>query len=127
MRGEAWIGNALNTRMLAQELGNHACIFLMLAHTKRQCLDATQREPGIEGARNSASRILVKLELLVNRLIVEDQSPTNEIAMPVDVLGGAMKHNIGTQCQRLLEVRAREGSINDKQGMMCMCDLGNRV
>src|SRR6266568_8927041 len=113
MRGEAGIVNFLDSWMLGQEVCNGACILFMLAHPHGQGFNATQREPCVEGCRDTTGCILIELDVLIYLCIVHDQRTTDNIAVAVDVFGCAMDDDVGPQMKRLLKVGAGEGVVND--------------
>src|SRR5579884_990003 len=88
-------------------------IFFMLAHAYCEGFDTTQREPGIKGRRHTASSILIELDRLIHFLIVQNDCAPDNITMPIDVLRGAMYHNVRAQLQWLLKVGAGKRIIDD--------------
>src|SRR5260370_39071511 len=95
----------------------------MGADAQRQRFDAAQDQPGIERARNGTGQNLLGFERAGELLVVGYRSAANHIAMPTEILGGALNHDIGPQAHWLLDIRSCEGIIDNEQQFVVIREL----
>src|SRR5260370_35607699 len=89
MGGKSRVMHFLHLGMVCKILRHRYTIVAMLAHTHRQRLYATQDQPSIQVAEYRAGSILNELQLFGQVAIVQDDGPTNAIAMSIETLGCA--------------------------------------
>ena len=97
----------------------------MLAHAQVQRLEPFQQHPGIERAERGAGVLEVRLQhVCVQRPVAQDRA-AEAAALPVDVLGRGVHHQIGAELERPLQDRRREHVVDDHPGAGPMRQLGD--
>ena len=76
----------------------------MLAHPQRERFCAAHRQPCVVRSGNAAGGVLLKSDLLVQRLVVGDGDAADDVAVTADILGRRMDHDLRAQRQRLLKI-----------------------
>jgi len=122
---EARISDTGDLGVLLKEFGNLESIGTVTLHTHSKSTKATNNEESIEGTHDATS---VSAPLADDSTILSslgDNDPTDDITVTVDVLGDAVKDDIGTLIKRILEDGAGEGVIADKDSTSLVGDLGD--
>ena len=96
----------------------------MPVHPRRQCLDAAQRQPGVERAGHAAGGVLGEREPLGEPGVGDHQGPADHVGVPAQVLGGRVDHHVGSERERLLQVRRRERVVHHEQRACLVRRLG---
>ena len=78
-----------------------------------QRTNATQGKKTVEGSARHAEGISPPRELLMQILPRCNDCPTHNVTVSIEVLGGRMHDDIGTELQRLLQHRRHEGVVDD--------------
>ena len=116
-----------NLRMAFQETGDFQRVLAVAFHANPQRLHAAQRQPGVKGAHAAAGDILQPDKpRLIDKLLLADDDPANNIPVSVDVFRDAVNHDIGSLEQGLLAVRRHKGVIHNQQHAPLMGDPGDR-
>src|SRR5699024_492128 len=107
------------------------CALPILAiHAYRQGLDTAGGEVGIERRRHSTDAALEVQEALIYFGIIGHHSTAEDIGVSAEVLRGGVQDIICTQGQWVLQVRGREGVIDNDLRVLLnghnTCDIGNR-
>src|ERR671934_1134737 len=111
--------------MTAQERRYSASVAVVFSHSYREGLQPAQHQPGIQWAGHTADRVLQKGQLLEQVVSIDDQRPTDEVAVAAKVLGRAVDHDVGPQLERPLEVRTHEGVVDDDKRVPRMGQVTN--
>ena len=101
-------------------------LMLCWGHPQRQRLGAAQHQPRVERAEDCPRRILHEsqpLDVVVSR---RDDDAADAVAVAVQVLGGAVRDEVGAKGDRLLNVRAGEGVVDHQAGVVAMGEGGGQ-
>jgi len=122
---EARIGDTLNLGVLLEELGNRESVGAVTLHTHGKSADTTEHKEGIMRSHDATgvSAPLADGSTLLG--VLGDDNSTDDITVTVDVLGDAVKDNIGTLVERILEDGAGKGVITDEDSTSLVGDLGD--
>ena len=122
MLSKTWIQHVLDTRLLLQPGGDGSSVFLVLLHAQRQRFDAADNEPGVECAQTGTGGFINQAQLVSKRLLLDYSEACKHIVVTSEIFSTAMDNNVGTERQRLLEVRCQEGVIDNNEKVVL---LGN--
>ena len=112
VRRQPGIVDALDTRMLAQELGHAARVLAVGAHADSQCRDAALDEPAVEGRGDAATVTLDEPHALEEFVVLAgDEDAAGDIGVAAQVLGGRVHGDVRAQVQRPLEDRRGPGVV----------------
>ena len=89
--------NLTDCGVTGEEVNNRSCVGAMPIHPNAERLDTAQHQPGIERPRNGAHGVLMECQSLTEVGVSNDQRSTDDVAMPTEVLGGRVDHNVRTQ------------------------------
>jgi len=112
--------------VLAQPLRDREAIRGMAIHAHRERLRAAQHEPGVERSGHATHGVLQEGETLAEWCVVPHDRSADDIGVSADVLGRRVQCQIGAVRKRILEIRAREGVVDDREGLAFVRDLGER-
>jgi hypothetical protein len=107
----------------AEELGERHAVRVVLLHPQRQRLGAAQDEPGIEGAQDRALGVLDEPQPVDVVVAHGDDDAADAVAVAVEVLGGAVGHQVGAELDRTLNVGARERVVDDEPGVVVVGEI----
>src|SRR5437879_5596560 len=113
MRRQAGVIDPLHLGMVREPLGDAASVDVVLTHAEPPSLGAAQRQPAAERPRHAARRVLDEPDALGQVVAVHDQHPPHHVAVAVQVLGGRVQHDVGTELERALEAGRGEGVVHD--------------
>src|SRR4030043_1118716 len=106
----------LADNFMALKIICHGCsIFLVLLHPQRQCLNSTKHQPAVKRRSACSHGIEEKLNPLGTFIRGSDHGTTNNITMPVNVLGGGMYNKVNPIFYRPEKVRSGKGIIYNCQ------------
>src|SRR5699024_5940537 len=127
---QAWVEYFLDLWTRLQVLGNLLRVAAVAIHAYCQGLDTAGGEVGIERRRHCAYATLEVQETLIYLGIIGYHSATEDIGVSAEVLRGGVQDVICAQGQWVLQVRGREGVIDDDLCVLLnghnTCDIGNR-
>ena len=112
-------------RMLIQEIRQSHRTALMCLHARSQRLDSAQNQPGIKRRAGQSQRIDDVADLIRMLFRLGDDATTDDIGMPVQILGGRVNHHIDTMLERSLAIGGQEGVVRDGDQSRRFCHLGN--
>ena len=55
------------------------------------------------------------------------QDPAHHVGVAVEVLGGGVQHQVGSETERLLEDRTREGVVDREEESPRLTDVADRL
>ena len=99
----------------------------MPVHPDAERLQPAQHQPRVERAGDGADRVLVERDLLGELEVAYDEGAADDVGVAAAVLRGRVHDDVGTERQRLLEVRRGEGVVDDQQGTGLVRDGGQRL
>lgn len=122
---EARIGDTLNLGVLLEEFGDLESVGAVTLHTHGKSADTAEHKEGIVRSHDATgvSAPLADGSTLLG--VLGDDDPTDDITVTVDVLGDAVKDDISTLVERILEDGAGEGVIADEDSTSLVGDLGD--
>ncbi len=86
---------------------------LVLAHAERERLEATEGQEGVERREHVAHADLLEEPDFVGEVgVVGDDGTADGVAVAVQVLRRAVDDDVGTEFERVLEVRREEGVVH---------------
>ena len=113
-------------RVPGQHVGDPGGVLAVPVHAHRERLDAAQHQPRVEGPGDRAHRVLVVRQLLAERLVGDDSAPPTTSEWPPMYLVSGVHDDVRAERQRLLEVRAGEGVVDDEPRARVPGDLRRR-
>ena len=122
---EAGIVHPGDARLLLQPLRQLQGVFRMRLHAQAQGFQTLEKHPGVERAHAGAGGTDEPVDLLED-LFGTDHGAAQAAALPVQIFGGAVNHQVRTQFQRFLQRRGAEAVINDQQRAVVMGQFGQR-
>ena len=96
----------------------------MRFHSQMKRLGPPECEPAVPWGGYCAYRVLEEPKTGMEILVGEDCQASDHIGVTVEVLGGGMKDDVGTQLERPLVVRRGEGIVYAQESSGAMGDLG---
>jgi hypothetical protein len=122
---EARIVDAGDPVVTLEEASDRHRVLLVVFHPCRQRLGASRDEVAVERReRVSKSDPLRKRQFLEDLVVVGDDGTAGRVGVSVEVLGGAVHDDVGTQFERSLEVGAREGAVDPERDAVVVGDVG---
>ena len=115
MVGQARVEHLDHARVLLEEGDDGARVLAVLPHPDGERLQAAEHEPRVERARHGAERLLQEAEALGDRGVVRAGEAADDVGVPAEVLRRRVHDDVGAELERLLEVRRREGVVDDEQ------------
>ena len=110
-------------RVRREELDDPLGVVAVLLHPQRERLEAAQHQPGVERPGHRAHRVLVEgdpidrvLEAGHGDVAADDDGTADDVAVAAAVLRRRVRHDVGAQRQRLLEVGARRRCCRRRAG-----------
>jgi len=119
------ISHTLNLGVLLKEFGNLESVGTVTLHTHGKSADTTEHKECIMRAHDATSVSAPLADSGTLLSILSNDNPTDNITVTVDVLGDAVKDDISTLIERILEDGTGEGVIADKDSASLVSDLGN--
>jgi len=94
-----------------QEIGHGRGILLVPIHSHREGLNAANHQPAVKG--RGAAPHGVEQELNLFRQLVSGgyHRPTYHIAVPIEILGGRVDHQVNPILNRVQKIRCRKGIV----------------
>lgn len=96
-----------------------------LASTEVKGFSSTVGEPRVEGRGNGTDGVLEEGETGVELVAVEGGNTHDNVGVAVDVLSHTMNNDIGTMVERVLDVGAQEGVVDNDQDATLMGGSSN--
>ena len=97
------IGGGDDGRVPVEIHGDGHAVLRVTGHSERQRLEPDVREPAIERARNASETSHERLESLNHPLrVAGDDGISDDRAVPVDVFGSGVNHNVGPEFEGTL-------------------------
>src|SRR5271169_140376 len=127
MPGEAGIEHRRQNRMPFKTAGELSCGFGLRAHADVEGAHATHQQPRIEGAQRTA--VLLAHPANTNpqfALPRGGKGSRDNVRVSVEVFGGGVHNEVGTERKRPSKDRSSDGRIDAQYGAGAMSDLGNR-
>jgi len=125
VRGQTGVDDVLDTGRSLKSLGNGLGRGSVLAHTEVKGLETTVGEEAVKGRGNSSDRVLQEGELGEDLLIRGDSNTHDNIRVSVNVLGDRVDNDISAERERVLEVGAHEGVVDDQLGVVLVGNVSN--
>ncbi len=94
MRVKPGIEYFLHRRVSFEIICHRFSILLMLSHPHREGLDSPKHQPAIEGRGTSSQGVQQKLNPLSQLISGGHHSTTDDITVPVEILGCGMNHQV---------------------------------
>jgi hypothetical protein len=105
-------------------MGYRQRILLVSPHAHAQCFDPPQDKPAIKGTRHCTGCILEKGQTLLQFFFLDDDSPSDNIRVSTEVLGGRVYNQVRTQSQGRLPIRGRKGVVDSQEGIAGVGQIG---
>src|SRR5205823_7110298 len=86
---------------------------------------APQQQVAVERAGDGAADVLQGADALGQAGVVGDHRPAHDVVVAVQVLGGALDHQVEAQFERALEVGRTEAVVAGGQDAAALADLGD--
>ncbi len=115
MRGQAGEIDLRHRGVIFQQAGDGVGVLLVHAQARVQRAQAAQGQEAVERRAGQAQRVGPPHQLLVDFRVARDHRAADHVAVPVDVLGGRMHHQIRTEFDRLLQRGRQEGVVDHGQ------------
>jgi hypothetical protein len=110
----------------AEELRERKAVGVVRLHADRQRLGAAQHQKRVERAEDRPFRVLDELQPLDVVVARRDDDPADAVAMAVEVLGRAVRDEVGAELDRALQVRTGEGVVDDQTSVVAVGEVGRR-
>ena len=124
MAGKARVEHPLDGGMTFEERRDLACVLAVLPHPDRERLDPAQHQPGVERSGDRPERLLEEVETFRECVVVGRDESADRVAVAAEVLGGRVHDDVRAQRERLLQVRRREGVVDDEERAHRMGSVG---
>ena len=98
--------------MILEEFRDRLGVGGVLLDAQRQGLDAAQLQEAILRPGHPAGGVLHEFQRFKERLVVDDQRPAQHIAVPADVLGGRVQHDVCAKFERPLKHWRGKGVVH---------------
>ena len=95
--------------------GHRGRVGAVAVHPHGQRLDAAQHEEAVHRTRGPADRVLVEGQLLADLGVTGDQRAPDHVGVSPEVLRQGVEHDVRAEAEGLLQVRRREGVVDDAQ------------
>ena len=113
--GKTRIEYLRDLRMTGKPLGEGLGIFLRGFHAKCQCLDAAGDEPAVPWRKAAADGLVEETDLFRDFFVPAYDKACEGVIVSGEVLGAAVKDDVGAEVDRIAEVRAHEGIVRDEE------------
>lgn len=122
---QARVVDSTHVRRCSQCFGDHLAVAACLASTEVKGLDTTVCEPAVKCSGNSTNGVLKEAKALLEVVAVEGCNAHKNIAVPINVLGNTVHHDICAVLKRVLDVRAHEGVVDNNENTVLVGNSGN--
>ncbi|CAM5665895.1 hypothetical protein SSPIM334S_07589 [Streptomyces spiroverticillatus] len=112
--GQARVEDLGDLGVGGQHVGDARRVLAVPVHAYGEGLDPAQHQPGVEGTGDGTHRVLMEHQLLGDSGVVGDERTPDDVRVPAHVLGGRVHDDVRAQRDRLLEVGAGEGVVDDE-------------
>jgi hypothetical protein len=123
MLRQAGIDHLCHLRMAGEEVDHLLGVVAVPVHPDAEGLQAAVGQEAVEGAGHGAHRVLVEGDRLRQVEVSDHDGAADHVAVPTDVLGRRVHHDVGAEGERLLQIRRREGVVDDQQRAGLVGDL----
>ena len=136
MRREARVVDALDLRLALEPGREDVRPLALCAHPDRQRLEALQHDPGVERRQRHAGTPHDRHETLVDDALGRADRAGDDPALPVEVLGAGVDHQVCAVLDRSLQRRRAETVVDGEPGTGVLrnrrqgsnvADLGQRI
>jgi hypothetical protein len=103
---QPWVHDLLNATVGLEVFGYGHGVGGVPLHTHMQSLHTTQRQIRVHGTGDGADAILQEAKLVVDLIAVGSHNTHDHIAVPVDVFGDTVHHNVRAEAERGLQIQA---------------------
>ena len=124
MRGQSGVVDARHRRLGLQPSSHRQRIGALRLHADAQCLHALEHDPGVERRQRHAGGAHHRSEDVDDQLRGSADRAGHDTALPVEVLGARMDHQVGAQFGRALQRRRAEAVVDRQQRAGGMGDVG---
>ena len=114
-----------NAGLLLQPPRQLQGVFRVRLHAQPQGFQTLEKHPGVERAHAGAGGADETVDLLED-LLGTDHGAAQATALPVQIFGGAVNHQVRAHFQRFLQRRGAEAVINDQQRAVVVGQFGQR-
>lgn len=97
--------------MLFQELGHLQGVGAVALHAHVQCAQAAGQEPGLKGSHDGTVEGEAAAHL-GDGLGIGQHGAADDVAVAVEILGGAVHHDVGAQLERLRHGGGGKGVVH---------------
>ena len=120
MRGEPRVVNGQHGGMLHESCRDQVRVLFVHAHPREQRAHAAQREIAVERRTGESKTVGPPTQRLEMRIVACDDCTADNVAVPIQILRRGVHHEIGAQCERLLQCRRQERVVcnDDRSGAM---------
>jgi hypothetical protein len=118
MRVKAGVVDSNDQRRSLKSSGNSIGVAAGLTGSQVQGLETTVGEPGVEGGGDSANGVLEEAQASLELVAVKGGNTHDYIAVTIDVLGDTVNDDIGTEVERVLDVRREESVVDNDEDTM---------
>src|SRR5258707_12849999 len=125
MRLESRIVHGLDRAVRLEVTRDGHRVRAMRSNSPRQSADAPQQQPAIEWRRNGTAHTLCEPHPLDEIAVaLRDDGAAEQIAVPAEVLGGGVHHQVGAEPERTLKHRYRPRVVYHAGRATGMCQGG---
>ncbi len=127
MGRQTGVEHLLDARLALEVRGDSDRVLAVLLHADGERLQPAQDEPAVERAGDGAERLLEEREALRDRVVVRREEAADDVGVAAEVLRRRVQDDVGSERERLLEVRSREGVVDDDERADGVGSLGRRA
>src|SRR5207247_10879787 len=110
-------------RVLGEPFRDGLSVRRVPLHAHREGLGSAEDEPRVEWAGHAAGRVLDERDTGAQILVRAGEASADHIGMATEIFGRRMQDEGGAEAERLLQIWAREGVVDDGAGLTAMGDL----
>src|SRR6266571_938254 len=123
MIGETGKQDPFDPGLFEEIFANGFRVLAVPLHSDSEGLDSPKNEEAVEGPWDRPDRVLQEPQPFPDSCVVCDRGPSYEVAVPTKVFRGAMHDNVCAVAQRVLQVRAHEGVVDNQECVRLLADL----
>ena len=103
--------------MTRQQVHDRGRVLQVCAHPRVQAAHTTQRQEAVERRAGQPQAVRPPCDFFQQCDVADHDRASNHVAVPIQVLGGGVNHDIRAQCERLLQGRRQEGVVGNYDGI----------
>ena len=127
--GQAGVVSPFHTGVGLQEVRHGAGVHDVAVHADGERLDPAEQEEGVERTEDAAVGVPAAQDLLAQVRVPGRDDAGQGVAVPAEVLGGAVQHHVGPVVHRPEEIGGQEGIVDYdlRAGRVGLADHRGRV